>query len=43
MMLEEPDGILCFKGAFANASADTMDSGGETEASHLGCASRELQ
>ena len=43
MMLEEPDGILCFKGALANASADTMDSGGETEALHSGCASRELQ
>ena len=28
MMLEEPDGILCFKGALANASADTIDSGG---------------
>ena len=34
MMLEEPDGILCFKGALANASADAMDSGGETEALH---------
>ena len=54
MMLEEPDGILCFKGALANASADTMDSGGETEASHKsaevaevashsGCASGEVQ
>ena len=43
MMLEEPGGILCFKGALANASADTMDSGGDTEASHSGCASRELQ
>ena len=54
MMPEEPDGILCFKGALANASADTMDSGGETEASHKsaeaaevashsGCASGELQ
>ena len=43
MMLEEPDGILCFKGALANASAVTMDSGGETEALHSGCASRELQ
>ena len=53
MMLEEPDGILCFKGALANASADTMDSGGENEAahksaqvvevaSHSGCASGEL-
>ena len=43
MMLEEPDGVLCFKGALANASADTMDSSGETEALHSGCASRELQ
>ena len=43
VMLEEPDGILCFKGALANASADTMDSGGETEALHSGCASQELQ
>ena len=34
MMLEEPGGILCVKGALANASADTMDSGGETEAAH---------
>ena len=54
MMQEEPFDNLCFKGALANASADTMDSGGETEASHKsgeaaevashsGCASRELQ
>ena len=32
MMLEEPDGILYFMGALANASADATDSGGETEA-----------
>ena len=43
MMQDDPFDILCFKGALANASADTMDSGGETEALHSGCASQELQ
>ena len=53
MMREGPFDILYFKGALANASAATMDSGGETEAapklaevaevaSHSGCASGEL-
>ena len=53
MMREEPFDILHFKLALANASADTMESGGETEAthksaqvvevaSHSGCASGEL-
>ena len=34
MMRQNPEVILSFKGALTNASADAMNSGGETEASH---------